>query len=189
MGLETGTFISDLVSTNPTSGDAKSQGDDHLRLIKATLLATFPNVNGAVSATDEELSILASATESTFTPAVTFGGGSTGLTYTSRSGRYIRLGKRIFFQIRIELSAKGSSTGSANITGLPTASMATATQNVGAFYRSGFTGLTGAGGGLIDVSSTAIILYHASSTGASLMTNSEFSNSSLLYVEGFYEVA
>ena len=62
MGLETGTYISDLVSTNPLGTDAKSQGDDHIRLLKSTIKASFPNVNGAVSATDEQLSAVASYT-------------------------------------------------------------------------------------------------------------------------------
>lgn len=55
MGLETGTYISDLVSTNPASGDGKSAGDDHLRLIKSTVKATFPNITGAVTPTHTEL--------------------------------------------------------------------------------------------------------------------------------------
>lgn len=55
MGLETGTYISDLVNTNPTSSDPKSQGDDHLRLLKSTVKATFPNVSGAVTPTHTEL--------------------------------------------------------------------------------------------------------------------------------------
>lgn len=55
MPLETGTYISDLVSTNPASTDATSQGDDHLRLIKAALLATFPSITGAVTATHTAL--------------------------------------------------------------------------------------------------------------------------------------
>lgn len=59
MALETGTYISDLVSTNPVGAtDPKSQGDDHIRLIKATLLATFPSITGAVTATHSELNIL-----------------------------------------------------------------------------------------------------------------------------------
>lgn len=37
MALETGTLPADLVVTNPTSGDPKSQGDDHLRLIKVAV--------------------------------------------------------------------------------------------------------------------------------------------------------
>lgn len=55
MGLETATYISGLVATNPTGSDQKSTGDDHLRLIKSTLLATFPNVTGEVTATHTQI--------------------------------------------------------------------------------------------------------------------------------------
>ena len=65
MALETGTFISDLVATNPTSSDPKSQGDDHLNFVKSTVKATFPNVTGAVTATQAELNIIDGATLST----------------------------------------------------------------------------------------------------------------------------
>ena len=62
MALETATYINGLVATNPTSSDYKSQGDDHLRLIKSTLLATFPNVTGAVTLTQAQLNAAASST-------------------------------------------------------------------------------------------------------------------------------
>lgn len=62
MALETATYISGLVSTNPLSSDPKSQGDDHLRLIKSTLQATFPNITGAVTATHTELSYVSGVT-------------------------------------------------------------------------------------------------------------------------------
>lgn len=48
MGLETGTYIGDLNSANPPSTDPKSQGDDHLRLIKSVLLNTFAGVQGMI---------------------------------------------------------------------------------------------------------------------------------------------
>jgi len=54
-GLETGTYISDLVATNPLSSDLASTADDHIRLIKSTVKATFPNINNAVTVTDELL--------------------------------------------------------------------------------------------------------------------------------------
>lgn len=41
MALESVSTIDGLVSTNPTSGDPKSQGDDHIRLLKAVLKAEF----------------------------------------------------------------------------------------------------------------------------------------------------
>ena len=55
MALETGTYISDLVATNPLDADQKAQGAGHLRLIKAATKATFPNVTGAVTPTHTEL--------------------------------------------------------------------------------------------------------------------------------------
>lgn len=48
MGLETFGYIDDLVATNPTGSDNKSQGDNHLRGIKETLQSTFPSASRAV---------------------------------------------------------------------------------------------------------------------------------------------
>lgn len=58
MGLETSTYIDGLVVTNPLSTDPKSAGDDHLRLLKSTIKATFPNVTGAVTPTHTELNFV-----------------------------------------------------------------------------------------------------------------------------------
>lgn len=55
MGLETFTYISSLNTSNPASTDQRSTADDHLRGIKTAVKASFPNVAGAVSATDVEL--------------------------------------------------------------------------------------------------------------------------------------
>lgn len=56
MPIETFDFINSLVPTNPIHTDALSEADSHLRGIKQTLTTTFPNVAGAVSATDVQLS-------------------------------------------------------------------------------------------------------------------------------------
>ena len=56
MGLESATYISGLNSANPVHADDDvAQGDDHIRLIKSTLLATFPNITGAVTPTHTQL--------------------------------------------------------------------------------------------------------------------------------------
>ena len=65
MGLETGTYISDLNSSNPVAGDPVNEGDDHIRLVKSTVKATFPSVTGAVSATHTELNKLDGVTANT----------------------------------------------------------------------------------------------------------------------------
>ena len=65
MGLESTTYIDGLVSTNPTGTDPRSQGDDHIRLVKSTVKATFPNLTGAVNTTQAELNILDGVTATT----------------------------------------------------------------------------------------------------------------------------
>lgn len=47
MALESGTYVKDLVSTNPPGTDAISQGDDHIRLIKSVLKNSFPSNSNA----------------------------------------------------------------------------------------------------------------------------------------------
>lgn len=68
MALETGDYITDLVITNPVGAtDSKSQGDDHLRLIKKTIKQTFPNMNGAVTVTPSDLNLLSGIAQHTIT--------------------------------------------------------------------------------------------------------------------------
>lgn len=47
MSLESADFVSGLDQSNPVVGDLASQGDDHLRLLKAVLKATFPGATKA----------------------------------------------------------------------------------------------------------------------------------------------
>ena len=65
MGLETGTYIDSLNSSNPAAGDPVNEGDDHLRLIKSTIKATFPSLSAAVTATHTELNLLDGVTANT----------------------------------------------------------------------------------------------------------------------------
>lgn len=48
MALETASYVQGLTSTNPVGGtDSIREGDDHIRLIKKVLLATFPDASKA----------------------------------------------------------------------------------------------------------------------------------------------
>ena len=49
MALESATYISGLVDSNPSGSDSISQGDDHLKLIKSVLQSTLPNANAALN--------------------------------------------------------------------------------------------------------------------------------------------
>ena len=65
MGLESGTYIDSLNSSNPAAGDPVNEGDDHIRLVKSTVKATFPNISGAVTSTHTELNLLDGVTANT----------------------------------------------------------------------------------------------------------------------------
>ena len=67
MALESATTLSGLITANPTSIDAVSQGDDHFRLIKSVLKLQFPGVGGdgyavPITATEAQLNLLTGAT-------------------------------------------------------------------------------------------------------------------------------
>lgn len=49
MPLESASYINTLDATNPAPTDLLSQADDHIRLIKSALKATFPNLTGPVT--------------------------------------------------------------------------------------------------------------------------------------------
>lgn len=50
MSLETAQYIHQLNAANPSGADRLKDGDDHLRMIKAALLATFPGIKGPLDA-------------------------------------------------------------------------------------------------------------------------------------------
>ena len=62
MTVESATYINQLDATKPGATDPKSEGDDHLRLLKSTVKATFPNVTGVVTPTHTELGYVAGVT-------------------------------------------------------------------------------------------------------------------------------
>jgi microcystin-dependent protein len=58
MALESATYINGLVPANPLGSDAIAFADDHIRLIKSTLKATFPNLSGAVNWNQDQLNTM-----------------------------------------------------------------------------------------------------------------------------------
>lgn len=74
MTVETAIYISDLNAAYPAAGDPKSEGDDHLRLLKTVTKATFPNVAGAVTPTHTELNFMDGVTSAVQTQLDTLTG-------------------------------------------------------------------------------------------------------------------
>lgn len=58
MALESATYIDQLNQNAPDGLDRKSEGDDHMRMIKRTLKNTFPNIKGRVEASQDQLNAM-----------------------------------------------------------------------------------------------------------------------------------
>ena len=65
MALETATTINQLNPLYPVATDGLAQADDHMRLIKSTLKNTFPNITGAITATQAEINKMDGVTATT----------------------------------------------------------------------------------------------------------------------------
>ena len=63
--------------------------------------------------------LLADYEEGTWTPGLTFGGVSTGITYSVREGTYVKIGKFVTCYGLLVLTNNGTGTGGAELTGLP----------------------------------------------------------------------
>lgn len=91
----------------------------------ATITKVSPSTSGFVltsNGVSADPSFQATTTTGAWTPGITFGGGSTGITYSNQIGEYMRIGNVVYISCVVTLSNKGSSTGVAVITGLPLAS-------------------------------------------------------------------
>ena len=117
--------------------------------------------------------------EGTWTPAFSFGGGTTGITYSVQAGYYTKVGNIVTVTGQVEVSNKGSSTGNALITGLPF----TVVNNAGALSGGAirFANITYLGMATImaNQNTTTVALEQTEITGnRSSLTNTNFSNNS-----------
>ena len=76
---------------------------------------TFP----ATQVASSDANCLDDYEEGTWTIGLTFGGASTGITANASVGRYTKIGRQVTVSGLLSLTSKGSSTGIAEITGLP----------------------------------------------------------------------
>lgn len=132
-------------------------------------------------------------TDTTFTPALNFGG-SVGITYSSQVGYYTRIGNMVYVSINIALSSKGSSSGFANITGLPFTSSSTDAQySFNAYYlgMASFPSSTTDPVGRVMLSGSTLTPWGflGGTTGSiAQFGDSNFTNTSILRFDGFYRV-
>ena len=73
----------------------------------------------AIQAPSADVNTLDDYEEGTWTMGVSFGGGTAGITYSSNTGYYTKIGNIVTISGLLALASKGSSTGDAYLTGLP----------------------------------------------------------------------
>jgi len=142
---------------------------------------TFPATQSASS----DANTLDDYEEGAWTPALKFGGNSTGMTI-SATGKYTKIGNVVYWTCDFALSAKGSSTGSATITGLPFTSF-NGTYSPAVVWAYDMASLTGSIIYRVASNSTTIDIYQYDATGSNnVVTQANFNNASQNRTAGFY---
>ena len=124
-----------------------------------------------------------------FTPSISFGGASVGITYQTQSGTYHRIGNIVFLRLFIVLTSKGSSTGQARITNLPFNNSGSLTVfntvvseiSLAANYTAIYTQTE-------STTNNLLIYSTGDNVGVGGVFDTDFTNDSQIVVTGFYFV-
>lgn len=127
--------------------------------------------------------------EGTFTPTISFGGASVGVTYTTQSGVYTKIGNIVIYSLNIALSSKGSSVGSLLVGGLPFNSNAVAGNKApAAVYGIAIT-TTGQLGVFVNNGAATITVGQVTPGGVSTaIADTALTNLSSIQIAGHYIV-
>ena len=131
-------------------------------------------------------------TTGTFTPTLLFGGAAVSMTGTF-TGRYTRIGNRCFFDIRIKLTAKGSSSGSATIGALPF-TINGSSGNFPVACKADLVNVDVAGGfytvaPILNPGAASILLHEQGDNVSSVaLTEADFQDTSSVRLSGHFEI-
>lgn len=126
--------------------------------------------------------------EGTFTPALLINGSATGITYTTQSGNYIKIGRLLYITVDIVLSSKGAATGNVTMTGFPftsTGGIGNASY-LGAAFFANMASVVGNPIVQITDAATTGNLFISGTTGTSFATNANLTNTTNLSLSGSY---
>jgi hypothetical protein len=127
--------------------------------------------------------------EGSWAPSISFGGGSTGVTYSLRIGRYTKTGNEVTATTYIVLSSKGSDVGTALCEGLPFVSDATGGFNQSATigYENNIT-VTGRVAAWVAPGSSSLLIGAVNNGAAAFLSDTAFANNSELMITFTYKV-
>lgn len=157
------------------------------------IVITGTPINNTLTAALDPLNFYSSAT---WTPVLSFGGSSTGITYLYRQSYYTRIGNVVFINTNISVSSVGIAVGTAVISGLPfpVNNPGGITAIDGFLHPSGMSIIPDAGyneiwSSFIPTTSTLQFSEFDTTTGVlQYMTNTNFSNTGGFTIQGFYYI-
>jgi hypothetical protein len=156
--------------------------DGYLRMAAGTGGIQFNGDTAAANALDDY-------EEGTWTMGVSFGGNAVGVVYANNTGTYTKIGRQVTVNGYMNLTSKGSSTGSASITGLPfTIASALGNYSTSSLWLNDIT-FTGQFVGIGTINTTRISLENVTTLGnIFLLSDTNFANNSAIIVSFTYFV-
>ena len=159
----------------------------------ATLTSTAGSLTYTTGANSLNIDITNYVAAASFTPTIDFGGGTTGITYATQVGYEYRIGNAVFFFVNINLSNKGSSTGTAHLN----LNTATGANGANIMMPAGLWSNITLSGGYTYVaiqcvsnnSAQWVFNAYGSGIGATQLTNTAFANNSSFAISGCYLIA
>lgn len=154
--------------------------------MKRFILAFFFLI-GALTPCVAQISVsLPPFVEGTCTPALTFGGSSSGITYGTQLCNYRQIGTSVTVNVYIVLTNNGSGSGNSllTITGIPT-SAASVLQACA--FSGGALSLTGSLQAVVNSSSTQVTLQQITAGVAATLTDSNIPDTGILILTCSYK--
>lgn len=113
-----------------------------------------------------------------WTPSIEFGGAATGMSYALQQGKYVQIGNLIFADFNITLTAKGSSTGNATLSGFPVSPLANTATSVFVTSYQNMSSISGSTN--TNISGTTALLVLGGTTGQTTnITDTNFSDNTI----------
>jgi len=123
-----------------------------------------------------------------YTPVLAFGGASVGITYSVQTGNYIRIGDLVTAVANLNLTSKGTSTGSARVT-LPITSRSPGQNTAVSVYATNMgAGINGGVQGNTEPGSSSHTLNKFASGTSTALTHSDFLNNSIIRATVSYRI-
>ncbi|KQU96429.1 hypothetical protein [Devosia sp. Root105] len=127
--------------------------------------------------------------EGAWTPGLAFGGSATGVTFASRGGTYIKIGRIVMVQFNFTLSNNGSGAGGASLTGLPFTSEGASFGQMQVSQWSALSGVVGNPTLTVSPSTTEAVINMSGATASVQMTDTNIPNTGVMIGGGAYFAA